>query len=69
MNGIVLTAMNGLVALSYSFPTCWLELLPPENSGWIHRKAAALVKSLGHYYALLLCHSGTLVPLCLRCVA
>ena len=43
MNGIVLSAMNGLVALS--FPTCWLELLlPPENSGWIHRKAVALVK-------------------------
>ena len=66
MNGIVLSAMNGLVALS--FPTCWLELLlPPENSGWIHRKAVAPVKWLGHYYAPP--HSATLVILCLRSVA
>ena len=35
-----------------------------ENSGWIHRKAVAPVKSVGHYYAPPLCYK--LLLLCLR---
>ena len=57
MNGIVLTAMNGLVALLPILSQVRLagSCLLAENSGWIHRKAVALVKLLDHYYAPVLC--------------
>ena len=57
MNGIVLTAMNGLLALLPTLSQFRVVCCCPvvENSGWIHRKAVALVKLLDHYYAPVLC--------------